>query len=64
MLKFKQDDIIFYTKNYRKRPLIVEAKQINEPFEVETLEGTMKGKPGNYLMIGIKGELYICDQQI
>jgi hypothetical protein len=48
-----------------KRPIIVHAKQINEEFRVDTLEGNYKqGKPGDYLMKGIKGELYICDGPI
>jgi hypothetical protein len=48
-----------------KRPIIVHAKQINEPFRVDTLEGNYKqGKAGDYLMRGIDGELYICDGPI
>jgi hypothetical protein len=49
----------------RKKPITVHAKQINEPFRVDTLEGDYKqGKPGDYLMKGIDGELYICDKDI
>ncbi len=49
----------------KKRPIIVHAKQINEEFRVNTLEGNYKqGKPGDYLMRGIEGELYICDKEI
>lgn len=40
------------------------AVQINEPFQVETLEGTMEGKAGDYLMKGVKDELYICEEAI
>ncbi len=48
-----------------KRPIVVHAKQINELFRVETLEGNYKqGKPGDYLIRGIDGELYICDKAI
>jgi hypothetical protein len=48
-----------------KRPIIVHAKRIDEEFRVETLEGNYKqGKPGDYLMRGINGELYICDGPI
>jgi len=36
-----------------------------EEFRVNTLEGNYKqGKPGDYLMQGIDGELYICDKLI
>ena len=48
-----------------KRPIVVHAKQINEEFRVNTLEGNYKqGKAGDYLMKGIDGELYICDGPI
>jgi len=49
----------------KKLPIIVYAKPINELFRVKTLEGDYKqGKPGDYLMKGIDGELYICDKEI
>lgn len=48
----------------QKKPITVEAVQIEEPFEVETLEGIMQGKAGDYLMKGVRGELYVCDQSI
>ena len=48
-----------------KRPIIVHAVQIDEPFRVNALEGNYKqGKKGDYLMQGIDGELYICDKEI
>jgi hypothetical protein len=48
-----------------KRPIIVHALKIDEEFRVNTLEGNYKqGKPGDYLMRGIDGELYICDGSI
>lgn len=51
-------------KKYVKKLIPIEAVQMNEEFEVKTLEGTMKGKPGDYLVTGIKGEQYPCDKQI
>lgn len=47
-----------------KKPIAIECIQIDEPFEVETMEGTMKGKKGDWLMLGIHGEMYPCDQEI
>ncbi len=40
------------------------AMQIEEPFSVETLEGTMEGKAGDWLMIGVNGEMYPCDAEV
>jgi hypothetical protein len=48
-----------------KRPIVIHAKQMNEEFRVDTLEGDYKqGKPGDYLMQGVNEELYICDREI
>jgi hypothetical protein len=47
-----------------KKPIPVYAVQIDEPFEVETLEGTMRAKKGDYLIQGVRGELYPCDKEI
>lgn len=48
-----------------KRKIVVHALQINEEFRVDTLEGDYKqGKEGDYLIRGVEGELYICDQEI
>jgi hypothetical protein len=48
-----------------KKPIVVHAKKMTEEFRVNSLEGNYKqGKPGDYLMRGIDGELYICDGPI
>lgn len=47
-----------------KKPIPQRCVQIHEDFEVETLEGSFKAKAGDFLMIGIEGEMYACDQQI
>ena len=51
-------------KFYVKKPIPIKAIQINEPFQVRTLEGTFTAKAGDYLVEGIKGELYTCDKEI
>ncbi|MCW3113248.1 MAG: hypothetical protein JWR18_1644 [Segetibacter sp.] len=47
-----------------KKPVPVRCIQMQEPFKVETLEGTLEGKAGDYLMVGVKGEMYACDKDI
>lgn len=65
MLKFKQLEIPdFEFKEAVKKPIPIRCIQINEPFEVETLEGTMQGKSGDWLMLGVSGEMYSCDNDI
>jgi len=51
-------------KSYRKKPVVVQAEQIYGEFTVHTLEGDMKGKSGDYLIIGIEGEQYPCKKEI
>jgi len=45
-------------ESYRKKPVEVKAKQMEYPFEIETLEGKMCGKPGDWLVEGVEGEWY------
>lgn len=54
----------FTFKKAIKRPIPIQCVQIHEPFEVETMEGTLRGKKDDWLMIGIHGEMYPCDNEI
>ncbi len=77
---------------YRKKPVVIEAMEINYPnyeefdklksegvvvvedqddlmnyrfhIEIETLEGTMRGNFGDWLIRGVSGELYPCKPDI
>jgi len=51
-------------KKAMKKPLEVEAKQMDRDFVVETLEGLMHGNRGDYLVKGIEGEYYPVKRQI
>ena len=65
MLVFKKNvipDLEF--KEAVKKPIPIRCVQINEPFAVETMEGILEGKPGDWLMVGIHGEMYPIDQEI
>lgn len=58
------ESILSQGKKYIKKPIPIRAIQIKCPFEVKTLEGLMQGKKGDYLIEGIRGELYICDREV
>jgi len=65
MLKFKQGDppnVEF--QRAVKKPIPVKCIQVDEPFTVETMEGLMTGKKGDWLMVGIHGEMYPIDHEI
>jgi len=51
-------------KTYRKRPVEIVAKRMESRFKVETLEGTMEGKKGDWLIVGVEKEMYPCANRI
>lgn len=50
----------------KKKPIVVHAVQLHFPegFKVTTEEGVMRGRSGDYLMIGVQGEKYPCKKEI
>jgi hypothetical protein len=42
----------------------IEGIHPRQTIDVRTLEGLNKAMPGAYLMIGVEGELYICQGEI
>ena len=56
---FEPSNVQFYHK-----VALTKAVQMMEAFSVQTLEGTMEGKAGDWLMIGASGEMYPCDAAI
>ncbi len=65
MKKFSKDEIPdFEFQHAVKKPIPVKFFQVEESFEVETMEGIMKGKKGDYLILGINGEMYPVDKKI
>lgn len=49
---------------YIKKPIPIKAVQQDKPFTTQTMEGTLSGKAGDYLVTGVKGEQYPCDKEI
>ena len=47
-----------------KKPIPVRCIQMQEAFEVETMEGVLAGQKGDYLMVGVRGEMYPCAKDI
>lgn len=55
-----KNDMIGGASIFRKRPLQVSAKQIHFHFSVETKEGIMIGRPGDWLIGEFNGGLSLC----
>lgn len=52
-------------KKYRKKPVVVEAEgPIDHRQLIKTLEGDMWVDVGDYIITGVKGELYPCKPDI
>lgn len=66
MLRFEtgKDKLPKTARTYVKRPVKIQAEKIHVPFTVETLEGTMSGQAGDWLIQGVHGELYPCKNEI
>ncbi|MFA9560547.1 hypothetical protein ACERII_24920 [Evansella sp. AB-rgal1] len=43
---------------YRRKPQVVEAVKITRTITIESVEGTMTGNPGDYLITDPSGEQY------
>lgn len=49
---------------FRKKPVVIEAWQTKVPFTIETLEGTMQANINDWIITGVKGEIYPCKPDI
>ena len=49
---------------YVKKPIPIEAVQMDKPFKTKTMEGELWGKAGDYLVTGVRGEQYPVDKEI
>ena len=49
---------------YVKKPVVVRAKRLTECVFIPTLEGVMRGEPGDWLIEGVRGEVYPCNPDI
>ncbi len=52
------------TQYYRKRPIVVKACRALESIVIETLEGAMTAKPGDWIVTGTHGEHYPVKPEI
>ena len=49
---------------YCKKPVIIQAEILEKDQIIETLEGPLQGRKGDYLITGIRGEKYPCKPDI
>ena len=51
-------------KPFRKKPCQIWAYKTDKEIYIDTLEGKMKANKGDYIIRGVKGELYPCKPDI
>ena len=57
--------VLEHGKRYRKKPIVILAwKNDVCPMDISTLEGTMTAELGDYIIVGIAGEVYPCKPDI
>jgi hypothetical protein len=49
---------------YRKKPIVIDAVQLTRPVDIHTLEGTMRGDIGDWIITGVNGEQYPCKPDV
>ncbi len=50
---------------FRKKPVVIEAVQnLGEPYDIPTLEGTMRCDTLDWEITGVRGEKYPCKPDI
>ena len=49
---------------YRKKPIEIDAFQIEQDMIIKTLEGDMRAQRGDWIITGVNGEQYPCKPDI
>lgn len=59
-----QDEVLHLVYPQMSQTGLNGAKEMNLPVVIETLEGTMTASPGDFIIKGVKDELYPCKPDI
>ena len=51
-------------KRYKKISVVIEAYRTETEETIETLEGVMKANKGDWIIKGVKGEIYPCKPDV
>lgn len=51
-------------RKFRKKPVIIEAYQVDKEMIIHTLEGPLRAAPGDWIITGVNGEQYPCKPDI
>ena len=51
-------------KDFRKKPVVIKALKLKRKVQINTLEGTMIGNKGDFLIRGFSCDVYPCKPDI
>lgn len=64
-MKFRLRDMsVRVAFSFKKKPVAIDAVQIQAEEYVDTLEGRMRGNPGDWKVTGVEGEQYYVAKAI
>ncbi len=49
---------------FRKKPVVIDAFKTEKELKIPTLEGEMTANPGDWVIRGVKGEVYPCKPDV
>lgn len=49
---------------FRKKPVVIDAYRTPHELFIDTSEGQMRASPGDWIITGVKGEVYPCKPDI
>lgn len=50
--------------HFRKKPVVINARRIDDKMTVNTPTGPVTGTPGDWLIKGVEGELYFTTDSV
>jgi hypothetical protein len=51
-------------RRFRKKPVVIQAYQTEVAMDIPTLEGVIHASPGDWVITGVKNEIYPCKPDI
>lgn len=58
MIVTKLSDVPGKPRNWRKKPVVIRAVELTERVRIKTREGELTGEPGDFLIEGVRKEIY------
>lgn len=51
-------------RKFRKKPIVIEAYQTDKELIIDTIDGSLRAAPGDWIITGVSGKQYPCKPDI